>query len=286
MTQLLCVAQACQLDERGPRRAADGLMLCWRDTNSIERNAPRAAILHDELALVLTATGGPGAGGFAGGAQLNHAAAQARGLIRQTLTGIALHIAKERGIRLPGTHRLHRLPPGVHGPYNRVWTTNTNKHALAAFIATHHLWLAANYPQAADRLDHTCHEAHRAAYPNGTRTIAIGQCPMEDDDGQPCGGKIRALIREEEALLPSAVHCDTYPEHAWTADQWRALGRSLGIRQARYISALEIAIRYQRPVGTIYRLASEQQWRRTEDGRRPVLYDTLDVQATMSTLTK
>lgn len=227
MTQLLCAGPICRHDQRGPKRAADGLMLCWRDTNTIERNAPRAATLHDELALVLTATGGPGAGGFAGGAQLNHHAAQARALIRETLTAIALHIAHWRGIWLPGTHRLVRLPPGVHGPYNRIWTPNTTKHALANFIATHHLWLAANQPSAADRLDHTCHEAHQAAYPNGTRVIDIGRCPMEDADGLQCTGNIRALIRDEDSLLPKACQCNTSEDHVWTADQWHALGRRL-----------------------------------------------------------
>lgn len=278
MTPLLCAAQTCD------RRAADGLQLCWGHTHGIQRDAGRAAHLHDDLALVLTATGGPG-GAFDGGVSLNLAAAQARTLIRQTLTATALHIAHERGIWLPGTHRTVRLPPGVHGPHNRIWRPNTNKHALAGYIATHAPWLAANLPTAADRLDHTIREGRTAAYPNGTRTIDIGHCPDEDHDGQPCTGKIRALIRDEDNLLPSAVHCNTNPEHTWTADQWRTLGRTLGIRQTRYLSALEIAIRYQRPVGTIYRLASQQQWRRTDDGRRPVLYDTLDVQRTMSNLT-
>ncbi|HZN76084.1 MAG TPA: hypothetical protein VFC00_31010 [Micromonosporaceae bacterium] len=278
MTPLLCAATDCD------RRAADGLQLCWGHTHGIEKDAPRCAHLHDDLALVLTATGGPGASGFDGGVSINLAAADARALIRTTLTGIALHIAHKRGIRLPGSHRLQRPPAGVHGPHNRIWQPNTNKHALGAYIATHHLWLAANHPIAADRLDHATREGRHAAYPNGTRTIDIGHCP-DETDGQPCTGKIRALIRDEDNLLPSAVHCDTNLEHTWNADQWRTLGRTLGIRQTRYLSALEIAIRYQRPVGTVYRLASQQQWRRTDDGRRPVLYDTLDVQRTMSNLT-
>lgn len=226
MTQLLCVAAACQLSDR-PNRAADGLQLCWRDAKGIERDAPRVAVLHDELALVLTATGGPGAGGFAGGAQLNLDATFARGLIRGNLTGIALRIAMERGIRLPGSHRLHRLPHGVHGPYNRVWVTNTNKHALGQYIATHHLWLAANLPEAADMLDRTVREAHRAAYPNGTRVIEIGRCPEEDEDRLPCYGTIRALIRDEDSLLPKACVCNANLDHVWTADQWHALGRRL-----------------------------------------------------------
>lgn len=227
MTQLLCVGPICRQDERGARRAADGLLLCWRDTHGIERNGPRAAVLHDELALVLTATGGPGGGGFAGGAQLNHDAVKARALIRDTLTAVALHVAQKRGIALPGSYRLVRLDRGVEGPPNRVWRTNANKHALGDFIATHHLWLAANYPAAADNLDHACHEAYRAAYPNGTRIIEIGRCPVEDEDGIACGGIIRALIRDEDSLLPKACQCNLNEEHQWTADQWHALGRRL-----------------------------------------------------------
>ncbi|HZM83787.1 MAG TPA: hypothetical protein VFC19_49345 [Candidatus Limnocylindrales bacterium] len=221
MTPLLCAVANCD------RRAADGLQLCWGHIHGIENDAPKCAVLHDELALILTATGGPGAGGLHGGAQLNLQAADARSLIRTTLTGIALHIAQERGIRLPGSHRLTRLPPGVHGPLNRVWQPNTNKHALGAYIATHHMWLAANMPSAADQLDQAIREARTAAYPNGTKIIEIGQCPLEDEDGQPCPGKIRALIRDEDSLLPKACQCNASEGHVWTADQWHALGRRL-----------------------------------------------------------
>lgn len=218
MTPLLCAAQGCD------RRAADGLQLCWGHTRGIEKDAPKLAHLHDDLALVLTATGGPGAGGFDGGVSLNLDAAAARGLIRSVLTGLSLRIAMERGIHLPGSYR---LPAGVHGPANRVWRSNTNKHALGAYVATHAQWLAANHPQAADQLDHAIHEGLRAAYPNGTKVIEIARCPVEDEDGQPCPGKIRALIREEDSLLPKACQCNASEDHVWTADQWHALGRRL-----------------------------------------------------------
>lgn len=51
-----------------------------------------------------------------------------------------------------------------------------------------------------------------------------------------------------------------------------------------YYSAAEAAMIYERPVGTIRRLASTDRWRRTGDKRRPVLYDADDVEATMKRL--
>ena len=44
------------------------------------------------------------------------------------------------------------------------------------------------------------------------------------------------------------------------------------------ISAREIALRWQRPVGTVHRWASQYQWARTRDGRRPVLYRRSEVE--------
>lgn len=49
----------------------------------------------------------------------------------------------------------------------------------------------------------------------------------------------------------------------------------------RYFTAAEIAHTWRRPVGTVHRLASEHHWRRTNDRRRPALYNADDVEATM-----
>ena len=48
----------------------------------------------------------------------------------------------------------------------------------------------------------------------------------------------------------------------------------------RYLTAAEIAVLYKRPIGTIYRLASQRRWRRVADGRRPALYAADDVEET------
>lgn len=50
----------------------------------------------------------------------------------------------------------------------------------------------------------------------------------------------------------------------------------------RYVTASEIAALYRRPIGTVYRLASERGWRRSADRKRPVLYLAEDVAATMA----
>ena len=52
----------------------------------------------------------------------------------------------------------------------------------------------------------------------------------------------------------------------------------------RYLTAVEIAMLYRRPIGTIYRLASQYRWRRVSDGRRPVLYAADDVARTFQML--
>ncbi len=52
----------------------------------------------------------------------------------------------------------------------------------------------------------------------------------------------------------------------------------------RYLTAHEIAALYRRPVATVYRLASEDQWRRVPDKIRPVLYNSEDVERTFTRL--
>jgi hypothetical protein len=49
----------------------------------------------------------------------------------------------------------------------------------------------------------------------------------------------------------------------------------------RYYTAAEVAHIWRRPVGTVHRLASELEWRRNEDRRRPKIYNGDDVEATM-----
>lgn len=50
---------------------------------------------------------------------------------------------------------------------------------------------------------------------------------------------------------------------------------------SRYLSAKEISEAWTKPVASVRRLASVDKWRRTEDGKRPVLYHVRDVEKTM-----
>lgn len=52
----------------------------------------------------------------------------------------------------------------------------------------------------------------------------------------------------------------------------------------RYLTVAEVKMLYGRPNGTIRRLASIDHWRRSDDHRRPVLYNATDVERTMKRL--
>lgn len=223
MTELLCAAPRCRIpgrhgedcadpDCRGclKARAADGLRLCLHCADRIAVDAVKAASMDPALALALTPQGEPGRRGDHGGITLSDAALDARTMLRAVLTSWCRMVAEERGISLP--------------------VTDTPM-ALGAYIATHARWLAA-HPAAgecADEMADLARQTHAAAYPSGTRVIPVGPCPAMVDE-QPCAGQIRALLRTDASLLPSAVACDTVPEHMWTPDQWRALGRHMAQR--------------------------------------------------------
>lgn len=51
---------------------------------------------------------------------------------------------------------------------------------------------------------------------------------------------------------------------------------------SRYLTLAEIAVIFEMPAGTVRWLAHRDRWKRTEDGRRPVLYLRDDVKRTMS----
>ena len=214
-----------------PAQALDGALLCGHHRDRIGIDATRAAQLDIDLALALLPTGdGAGGRGDHGGISLSDAAVAARTDLRVKLAEWCKLIADERGIQLPGFRRIKRLPPGVEGPLPAPrWILNDSPDGMAHYIATHTSWLAA-HPLAAfasEEMADLARKAYAAAYPSGTRIIHIGRCPAVDDDQLPCPGSIRALLRTEASLLPSAVACDVADTHTWGADQWRALGRQM-----------------------------------------------------------
>lgn len=50
----------------------------------------------------------------------------------------------------------------------------------------------------------------------------------------------------------------------------------------RTFTAAEVSATYRVPLGTVYRLASEDKWRRSVDRKWPMLYNGDDVEETMT----
>jgi len=215
----LCAAPHCRArgqhatdclggDCRGclPRRAADGLRLCRPHADGLSRDARQAAELYDELALALAGISSPicrVSGSPDRSSRIpNPAAIEARSTIREVLAAWCQLIAEERD---------------VEPPRNEVSD-------MSEYVARHAHWLAA-HPAAGDasaEMRELAVRAHRIAYPDGTRVVAVGPCPY---DG--CDGTIRAVLRASDSLLPSRIVCDANADHVWPADQWLTLGRQL-----------------------------------------------------------
>lgn len=241
-----------------PRQAAPGLRLCDYHTLRIATDATRLADLYTELETELAAPERPGervsGSKLTSGVTLNDRAAAMRTEIRHTLVSWCKLVADERGITLPADHL----------------------DSIAAYLALHRDWLSAHpaAPDCSDELSSLARRAWSVAYPSGARTFPVGPCPVED-----CSATVRVVLRTVDSLLPSELVCDAEQPHAWPASRWRELGRTI---HHRYLTADEIAKRWSMPIGSVYRLASEQRWRRTEDGRRPVLYHASDVETTLA----
>ncbi len=258
----------CSVECRGclPRYSADGRNLCEVCTRRLAEDATTAAQLYAELELVLAAPGRLGehtSGTPDHGTELNDRAVEARTLIRHTLVSWCLLIAEERGITTP----------------------EDTVDALAEYVDRHSVWLSA-HGAAGDCAEEIADLAHgapwRTAYPSGARRFKVGPCLMQD-----CTGEIIAVLRDTDQLLPSALTCDADEPHTWTADKWREIGRALHPdgTAGRYLTAAETASTWRLPLGTVHRLASTDEWRRSADGRRPVLYLASDVDATMKART-
>lgn len=200
-----------------PAQAADGLNLCTHCTRWIALNAVLAANLWIELGLCLIGTGTLDEIRYNNpqpGINLRDTVVEHRTLIRHRLVAYTMLISEKRGYTLPSD-------------------TIT---ALGDYVATNNTWLAA-YTAAGD-ISEELHElvttGRALQQPSGTRVVPIGPCPVAADDGG-CTGTLRALMRRQDSLLPSAVTCDTNPEHSWDSTQWSKLGRAM--RQARSVAA-------------------------------------------------
>jgi hypothetical protein len=251
VTQLLCAApHCCPPGHHGqdcagetcrgclPARAADGLYLCWHCAEAMERDAPESARLWGELGLCLIGAGDQGevrASNPQPGLSVRDAVVEHRATIRHTLVSWTLLVTEERGIELPWRWtpwELVELPTGVQGPLNRVRerVTDESTFALGSLLAAHSRWIAQQpfAGEAAGELRELVRNGRSLRQPSGTRVVQIGPCPQSGEDGD-CPGTLRAMLRREASLLPSAVTCDANEEHSWDSTQWTKLGRRMRV---------------------------------------------------------
>lgn len=238
MSDLLCVSPRCKPPTRHkpdcvgdpqepcrgclPARAHDGLRLCWHCTERLGKNAVEAAELWSELGLALVG-GGSGDEGVrmknpGAGLNLKPRVVEARTLIRNRLVSWTLLVTEDRGFSVPAD----------------------NVTALGRFLQAQAQWLAQQEfaGEAADEIAELVDVGRSLRQPSQTRIIEIGPCPRkveidvsDDPDDEilldACPGVLRALLRSEASLLPSAVQCDADDEHAWDSTQWSKLGRNM-----------------------------------------------------------
>jgi hypothetical protein len=170
---------------------------------------------------------------------------------------------------------------GMVAEERRVSAPERSVAALAAFLGRHVDWLAAHIAaaEATDEVAQLVRTARRVAYPNLVRRVALGGCVETG-----CGGELVAFVYPHEPL-PAEIRCDVDPHHSWPEQHWLHLSQRMGTAfpmattTTRWLSAADISRLWGIPAGSVYRLASEQQWRRRTQARR-TYYHEVDVRHT------
>ncbi|MFI8520329.1 hypothetical protein ACIGEZ_21245 [Streptomyces sp. NPDC085481] len=206
-----------------------------------------------------------GSGGRPAGIPLNGAAAEVRSAIVATLGSWSGLVADERG-----------CPPPRRSPAH-----------LAAFLLRSAEWLAAHAAvgDATRELERLVAAARRVARSEPVRHLPVGPCVEPG-----CTGRLAVPAGTRR------IQCDADPAHQWDGHEWTRLRRAMPGQRAtpaatrtpahapaaqapahapaahapapaaepveRWLTARDIADLWGAPTGTVYRLASEQRWRR------------------------
>lgn len=263
-----CVGHDCGTRRAGGRpagRATGGHRLCAGCHRRLAEDIRRLPGLYRDCERVLGGASAKGlrertSGGPLPGLPFNAAAAEARAAIMTVLGSWSGLVAQERRLRPP----------------ERGIT------ALSVFLLRHTDWLAA-HPAAAEATREVARlvvRADRVAHPDQSRRIGLGGCVVPG-----CAGLLSATVPGGAAGGHPAVNCDADPQHSWAGHQWTQLRRLMpraataagagtatevapgeapaqGAVAERWLAATDIARLWDTPVGTVYRLASEQRWRR------------------------
>lgn len=204
----------CLLDHDPARQAAPGLDVCLWHHRLISQAITQAPNDYTALGHRLVPTGRSSGNGHVTGTRnpgidLNHRVVQLRTDLRNTHATWARIAVHERGI----------TPPPDTLP------------AIARFIHRNLDWYL-HHPGttqfAHDMLDNH-HDAQRLIDTNPVRSFDVAPCPEPD-----CQGTLIARLRQNDALLPHDVTCDTSPLdddgnplHYWPANTWLTLGRRI-----------------------------------------------------------
>ncbi len=172
---------------------------------------------------------------------------------------------------------------GMVAEERRVTAPERSVEALVTFLGRHVDWIAAHVAvtEAADEVAQLVWAARRVAYPSPVRRVAIGGCVEVG-----CGGELVAFVHPQEPLLPAEIRCDVDPCHSWFEHHWMQLSHRMSTvpsittaTTTRWLSTTDISRLWRIPPGSVYRLASEQQWRRRNQARR-TYYHEVDVRQT------
>lgn len=158
--------------------------------------------------------------------------------------------------------------------------------ALAEFLGRHVGWMArhAAVTEITAEVAQLARSARRVAYPNRVRRVTIGNCVEAG-----CSGDLVAFVYPNESWPPAEIRCDADPCHSWLEQHWMQLSRrmrtapAIAMTTARWLGAADISRIWGIPTGSVYRLASEQRWRRRSAARR-TYYHEADVSDALSHL--
>lgn len=264
-----CEGAACRggHGERGRSRipAGGGARICPDCVRGLTGDLARLPQLYDECGLLLDNSGRPrertSGGGGSPGLPFNAAAAETRSVILGVLRSWAGLVVGEWAAAAP--------PDTAAG--------------IAEFLTRHSGRLAA-HDRAAELSQEVRRALRRAQFvidPPSGRSKQVGTCVVAG-----CEGALTAVAGAGRAGAPVEISCAEDPLHRWSAREWMALssgapsggtpGPALPEPPVRWLSARDISLLWGIPSGSVYRHASEQQWRR-RTGKGRTFYHEGDV---------
>lgn len=181
---------------------------------------------------------------------------------------------------------LEEHPDGLHSPANDL-------RAISRFLLTHLDWCAAQ-PWIDDLLREARENtsALRSVLTlSRTRRVPLGPCerPLACDVDthleQACTGTLTAIVNSLDEGLEGLLRPIVCPvcEVAHEFGEWTALARRLRKDEEPWLTAAQLSQIHRVPVGTVWRWAAEDDWRRvadtTERGKR-TRYHAEDAQRT------